>query len=156
MAAKRYKVTNTTRKVRPVEGPDSRTNLQKNGYRLSLKNENGDSAVLVPGGKPVITNHLDQRLIELHSLGDILIEEFGDLAKELEAFTLAPDRPTRAALNPLENNSRVSLTGHENHSPQSSGREMEGAVNPDGDPNFLVKTKEVKRVRRGEGAQEVV
>jgi len=44
-------------------------------------------------------------------------------------------------------NARATKTGQEDHSPRG-GRELEDARNPDGEPNFLSKATEVKRVSR--------
>ena len=42
---------------------------------------------------------------------------------------------------------RATKTGEEDHAPRG-GREHEGAVNPDGEPNFLAKAKDVVRTNR--------
>jgi hypothetical protein len=165
-------VFNTTRKapkVCPKTGRDLRSNEERVGYNISFRDEMDTSQVVAPGQPPRFTSRIDQGLVNLVKSGAIEIKKMNDITDAMDAHVAAPARAPRPKATASPNvapatstgqmnlfdapdrSARVTETGKENHAARG-GREHESAVNPDGEPNFLVKTKEVTRKRRGKGA----
>jgi len=168
--AQRYMVFNTTRKppkICPKTGVDLRSNEERVGFNISFRDEMDTSQVVAPGQPARFTSRIDQGLINLKKAGAIDIKKMNDITDAMDAHVAAPARAPRpkATANPNDapatgqtnlfdapdRSARTTETGKEDHTARG-GREHESAVNPDGEPNFLVKTKEVTRKRRGKGA----
>ena len=154
MSGKKYKVTNTTVKERPKDGPDKRTLLEKEGYRVQFrKNTDSHPIQLYPKHKrhTIIDWEPDEGMLRMARGGMISIDEIGDVTEALKDHTLREDATAKVS-RPKQSNIESAGTPYDKgkakavemgkpDQPQRSGLEMEGAVNPDGDPNFVVKAK---------------
>ena len=183
MEQKRYIVYNTSRKPQKLDrktGKDLRTTTEKVGFNISFKNEDGASTVVTPG-KFGTTTRVNEGLLNLQREGSCVIKPYGDVTDLMQNHALTPEVNSRAVhaakpaaepdQKPLfvegegestapqapsnerhDRKATAVLMGQDKHE-NRGGREHEAARNPDGEPNFLVKTNEVKRNRRDKGNQ---
>ena len=148
--SEKYKVTNIT--VKPVRkdasGKDTRKAIERIGHPIQTRDER-DRLVLIMPGRFKIVNELTQGLITLESWGDAKIEPISDITQALKDHRFQKEQINEerarvaAASLKTESQAKAIEMGKDSHE-QRSGSEVEGAVNPDGDPNFLVKTNKVK------------
>jgi hypothetical protein len=173
---KKYLVYNETRKEAPKSGRDTRTTAQKVGHSLSFVDHTGVNRILVAGGRPVMVDKVPPGLFALampDENGDVhvRIREVDNIVEALKEHA-APVRqvPVRqkafpegvppVGVNPRsqpvgERQAKAVEMGQDTHQ-QRGGSEHEGAVNPDGDPNFLVRApsgnQHGRRSRKKDGA----
>lgn len=142
----RFKVTNTTVKAprKDKHGKDLRSTTERVGHPVQFRDEN-DRIVTLQAGSATIVGKVDGGLLGLQRGGFIQISKVEDIAQELKAHSFQ-ERPSRAQIkqqmrsNSTEKTATVSKTGFEKPASEK-GEEYEGAVNPDGAPNFLVTAK---------------
>lgn len=143
MATERYKISNTTVKPRTVDsqGRDTRKICDRVGHMVMIKEKPGDDGktVMIPATRFAVVDYLDQGIMDLESQGIVKIEIVKDMGSVLETF-----RQQRPAARPAtaQDDSRVRASEMGNASKAPSG-EYEGAVNPDGAPNFVVKAPHI-------------
>lgn len=152
----KYKIINTTIKPprpHPKTGDDLRTAVEKVGHNVKLR-LGPTEEVIVERHRPRIIDKLDEGTLRAQRAGFIRIEEVGDMTEIFKKHTLsagadatkelftpdvnAPQNVDNAHRSKDRREAKVTEMGKDTHT-QDSGKEEEGAVNPDGDPNFLVK-----------------
>ena len=170
MQQKKFKIVNTTVKpVRkdPTSGADLRTTTEKVGHAVSFVDQSG-GAVMVTQAHPRIVDTLSEGILRLNRGGYIRIESIEDVVTVLKNHVDSTTKKTGADIfSPdsvfTETNSDVAHTsqrvakakemGLDTHA-QTGGKEYDGAVNPDGEPNFLVTASaKVKRKERADTAE---
>jgi hypothetical protein len=150
----KYRITNTTVKPPRVgpSGKDTRTTIERVGHFVQWRDEQ-DRMISFPVGSPKFVNKVDGGLMGLARGGYIKIEKIGDVTEVLEEHAY-PVRPKAAPAKTAKRASAVQM-GLDTHE-SKGGAEYEGAVNPDGDPNFLVTAgaagKRKRRARNGNAA----
>jgi len=162
----KYKITNTTIKaprINPRTGLDMRSAGERIGHGVSYITDDGKK-VIVQVNRPSIVDHLNEGMIRLKRGKFVEIEEIDDVSSVLKKHTLNAQRDI---LTPSEHvkvedvshpaadrAARVVEMGLDDHS-QKSGKEIEGAINPDGEPNFFVKAdKNMKRKTKASDVKE--
>lgn len=153
MSDERYKVTNTTVKPpRPnAQGKDTRTAVEKVGHLVKFV-EGQHERILLPGQARIVAD-LDDGLRGLEHGGFVRIEKYSSTAKSLKDHVYQSQvdkqvvRETIKKDNSGGSRAKAVEMGQDTYQ-QKTGQEYEGAVNPDGDPNFLV------RAKRDENASE--
>ena len=175
---KKYKIINTTVKPpRPDKnGKDARSNTERVGYAVSFRDK-ASNPIVITKDNPRIVDDLNEGLLRLARSGDIRIEEIDDVVTALKKHVytgkavseadklgskakrqvstsqslFAPDENVEDGSGVHVSHARKAKAiemGKDGHA-QESGTEHEGAVNPDGDPNFLVTVnKDLKRKQR--------
>lgn len=147
---KKYKLINTTikkAKIHPKTGKDLRTAVEKIGHPVKIRKENGQE-IYVDRHRPRIVDEITEGMLSMHRGKYIRIEEIADegdiwkkhvLGKNEDIFEpdeLAKNAPKEQPKPKTEKLGKVAEMGTPT-SPHATA-ESEG-VNPDGDPNFLVK-----------------
>jgi len=165
---KKFKIVNTTVKaVRkdPVTGNDTRSASERVGHPVSFLNDKGE-IVMVTQSQPRIIEALNEGVLHLSRGGYIRIEEIDDVVTVLKNHVdntsrntdlFAPDQAAQASQPTAKNEDRTAKAkemGLDNYA-QASGKEMDGAVNPDGDPNFLVTAPRTPKKKERVGTAEV-
>lgn len=158
----KYKVINTTVKPpRPNKaGVDTRNWTEKLGHGVQFRNTTGD-IIKVDTNRPRITDYLNEGMLRLQRGGFIRIEEIGDVTEVLKKHTLTKDGklssildPDEHAANSIAHNSaseRVRATAVEMGKDDTVARGENNMVNPDGEPNFVVRAdKNLKKKQRFE------
>ena len=161
---KRFVIHNTTVKPKRLDrnGKDTRAISEKKGYIIQFRDENGGTKAVRPpswgDSNPVITTHLDQGLLDLHTQGLIRIEETEDISSTFGLYSYnnsaaptpepAPAAPTPEAPVDLapptgeENQPKVNVSqmGDQDYSKEDVAGDhgYPGARNPDGKDNFTV------------------
>ena len=141
----KYMITNTT--VKPVRrdasGKDVRTALERVGHPVQFRDENDRTVALLAGQRHLITK-MDGGILGLQRGGFVKIEPVKDIAEALaqHAYT----GPTRSR---VERKSSAVPMG------TAASQDDEGAVNPDGEPNFVVTAKRGGTRKRKQEDQNV-
>lgn len=157
----KYKVTNTTIKdprINPRTGKDMRSAVERVGHGVSIRLGAQEQVILQPHRARLFDN-ITEGMLRLRDGKLIAIEEIGDVSDVLKNHVagtkkdvFAPDAAVTATLDNVHPSSdrkaKAVAMGEDGHV-QASGKEVDGAVNPDGDPNFLVRAdKNLKRKQR--------
>lgn len=161
---KRYIIANATRKEATFckkTGKDLRSIDQKKGFVVSFRDREDRQHLLHPDRQPVIIDEVTSGILQLKANGHITIKEVTDIMEALKEHAAPPKvRPTalvRDVANagatapqeerglfpeqdaaPGERQARAVQMGEDKHV-QRGGNEHEGAINPSGNPNFVVK-----------------
>lgn len=164
---KKYLIYNVTRQEPRYDnksGKDMRTTRQRVGHAVAFRDRYDHAHLVVAGGRPVLVDEVTPGMMALATPDPVTgevhlrIREIDDVMEALKEHTL-PARAARpkaeaSALGTaqgsvvqeatppsrrpsLEGNTAVEM-GKDQHA-QRGGTEHEGAVNPSGDPNFLVR-----------------
>lgn len=142
---RRFRVTNTTVKKPKYnkEGKDVRTVTEKVGHAVQWRDEKDALIQLYPSRSKIV----DKILPSIQSLADgmyVKIELIDSIGKVLAEHTQRESEARSKARTEAKKKRKKSKKakavemGKDGHG-QGSGTEHEGATNPDGDPNFLVK-----------------
>lgn len=165
---KSYKVINTTvkpPKLNPRTGQDLRPMTDKVGHNVKFITNDGKE-VIVERHRPRIVDHINEGMLRLQRGKFIRIEEIDDVTSVLKKHSfqsndklLEPDEVVKEEIiaHPAsEKRQAKAVAMGEDSYAQKGGKETEGAINPDGEPNFLVKTDQVlkKKKTRAEPAIE--
>jgi hypothetical protein len=155
-----YKITNST--VKPVrigsDGKDQRTLTDKVGHSVKIISERTKRETVLYQGKSTILDELDPGIMNMQRGGFIKIEPIKDISAALQEYKYQNDdsrsmRKKAAATSRDDNRKAKAVEMGQDVYAQKGGAEHEGAINPDGDPNFLAKAADVKkkkkRTRRG-------
>jgi len=149
MKQTRYLVYNITRKppkMCPKTGRDLRTTREKVGYSVKI----GHNQIIVAGGRPKLVDKITEGMLALADpmYGCIRIEQCDDVMNALKQHTWpqqaaskvrAPVVAKEGAPRPgMSAQPKIVEMGQDKHD-QRGGAEHEGAINPSGDPNFLVR-----------------
>ena len=153
----KYKITNTTIKqprLHVKTGQDVRSCVERVGHGITIRtNDNAHHIVQVNRSK--IFDHLTEGMLRLHRGNFIAIEEITDVSEVLRNHTLEPRRaaPGQEVITHVSAENRMakaSEMGTDSHE-QRGGKETDEAVNPDGDPNFVVRAdKSFKRKQKAD------
>ena len=158
----KYKIINTT--VKPPrlnkQGVDTRNWTEKLGHGVQFRSPNGE-IVKVDTNRPRMTDYLNEGMLRLQRGGFIRIEEVGDVTEVLKKHTLNKGDKLSSILDPEEHvtnsiahnsaTERVRATAVEMGNDDTVTRGENSMVNPDGEPNFVVKAdKNLKRKQRFE------
>lgn len=144
MTTEKFKITNTTVKSpKLTNGQDLRSATEKRGHAVSFRDER-NNPVMLQAGQSTIVSNVDGGLLGLQRGGFIKIEKLKDITSALEEHAY---KPTAHLHNQNVRKARAAQMGIENKS-LKGGKEHEGAVNPDGDPNFLVTAKRKTQTRQ--------
>lgn len=156
MSTTYYRVTNTT--VKPPRydknGKDLRTTVEKVGHAVTFK-KNKDEPVTLIQGKHVIISNIEEGLMNMARGGLVSIQKIDDIATALKEHTLERQKQreaTNQALKEEQKPKRVAKAvqmGEDKHGADVKEQsEYSGAVNPDGNPNFVAVATKKKRGRR--------
>jgi hypothetical protein len=167
---KRYLIHNATIKtprVDPKTGLDHRSLLEVNGHAVEFRTKDRDQPhLLMPNQNPVILSELNEGIINLVRGGYLRLEEVDDIVSALKVHSLGNNQTSKGAAaaaaaaqtggqSALFNEATAAAGASKYETPkytravemgrddygQKSGSELEGAINPDGNPNFLVRAK---------------
>lgn len=159
---KKYKIINTTVKpprTNPKTGADLRSAVERVGHNVSFRLESGER-IEVERHRPRIVNQVNEGMLRLQRGRYIRIEEIDDVTDILQKHTLEnkkadlfkPDEVVKSedeVAHASASKAKAVQMGEDSYQ-QKSGSEAEGAINPDGDPNFVVRAeKNAKRSRKG-------
>jgi hypothetical protein len=168
----KYRVINTT--IKPpkydTHGNDVRKNLEKNGHPVKFKEKDRD--VVLHPGQVRLVSELNTGMLSLRNGKYINIEEITNMTSALKDHVFKPEEVATqpAPTAPVEKKEEVKADlpykvravemGKDNYD-QKGGTEHEGAINPDGNPNFIVQAKRKNKnatvtsdsSKDGEGAQ---
>ncbi|NDC22588.1 MAG: hypothetical protein EBZ49_00435 [Proteobacteria bacterium] len=148
----KYRIINTT--VKPVRldanGKDTRKTIERVGHGVQWRDEQ-DRVINLQANKQYFVNRIDGGLLGLARAGLIKIEKVDDVTDVLSEHVYQPKTVVAQATAKKATAVQMGLDDHA----EASGKEYEGAVNPDGDPNFLVtahrdKSKRVRRQRNAD------
>jgi hypothetical protein len=158
MNTKKYKITNTTvkiPKINPRTNKDIRSMTERVGYGVAIITDDNKRITLYQG-RSTIVDHINEGMSGMLRSGDIAIEPIEDISSELKKYTLENQKTVLSSSEDAKMSDSIPHTstdriakavemGVDNYD-QKSGKEVEGATNPDGDPNFLVRAdKNMKR-----------
>ena len=163
---KKYKVTNTTiraPRLNPRTGKDMRTAIERVGHGVSIRLAQNEQIIIQPQ-RARLFDTITEGMLRLRDGKFISIEEIGDVGDVLRNHAagsnkdvFAPDSLAQVELDithPAGRKARATAIGEDTYE-QQRGKEVDGAVNPDGDPNFFVKAdKNIKRKMRAPQAEE--
>lgn len=161
----KFKVTNTTVKaVRkdPKTGNDIRTATEKVGHGVQFRvGPDPQTARLIrlQQGQSTLVDALDPGLLNLQRGGFVRIEPIKDIAAALQehsfqkAQNLASRKKDAEAKRDQDRKARAVEMGKDTYA-QKGGSELEDAVNPDGDPNFLAKAASTAKRRKRKGVAD--
>jgi len=172
---KRFKVTNTTvraPRINPATKADQRTSIERVGYSVSWKEDGAPNCTVLGPNQLKIVSNITDGMLNLRSDGLIQIEEFGDISEVLKTHATTGKRTTRRGKAP---EATPELFTQEGEAPQPAGKrearaaemgqdtyeqkggvEYEGAVNPSGDPNFVVRAPSYDARKRLKSSQQTV
>ena len=138
----KYRVINTTIKpvVRNSKGDDVRKALDKIGHPVKFKE--GKNDVVLHAGQMRLVTDLNPGVMALQRGGYVKIEKVEDMNEALKDHVYRPENVVETPHEELK--VRAVEMGLDDYK-QQEGSEHEGAVNPDGNPNFLVKVKRNKK-----------
>jgi hypothetical protein len=149
MTAQKFKITNTTVKPQKVvNGQDVRSATERRGHAVSFRDERNNPVMLQAGQSTIISN-VDGGLLGLQRGGFVKIEPLKDITSALEEHAY---KPTTHVHNQKVRKAKAAQMGLESKD-LKGGSEHEGAVNPDGDPNFLVKAPKKSQTRQKRGSR---
>jgi hypothetical protein len=161
MNKQQYKVTNITvrpPKIDPETKKDTRSATDRVGHPVAFKD--GAERITLGPNRPVIVNEINEGLRRLASGSRpyVKIEPIENIMTALKDHTLGSKGRMELNQDRLFEDSDIRINrrakavemGKDSHD-QKSTSEYEGAVNPDGDPNFLVKApREGKKRQRNQ------
>lgn len=159
----KYKIINTTIKpvrAHPKTGVDQRTWTEKLGHGVQFRSPQGE-IIKVDTNRPRITDYLNEGMLRLQRGEFIRIEEIGDVTEVLKKHALTKEsklssvlEPDEAATNSIAHSAaaeRQRAVAVEMGKDNTVARGEGHMVNPDGDPNFVVRAdKNLKRKSRFE------
>lgn len=147
----KYQIRNITRKPKPAQGPDTRTTIEKRGHFVAYRNTAGNNVMLRPDEVKIV-NEPNEDIISLVSTGYLECVPLKDITDALESHTSKSgnsrrkktdqEADTAAELNfataqgQKSRQARATMMGETQNT--KGVTELEGAVNPDGTPNFTV------------------
>lgn len=143
----KYRIQNITRKPKPAQGPDTRTMIQKKGHYVSYRNAQDKVIMLRPDEIKIINEPTDD-IVSLVSQGYLACVPLKDITDALEEHKgggrrkkSTPEAEVAAELavataQGQRRQARASMMGEVQN--VRGVTELEGAVNPDGNPNFSV------------------
>lgn len=145
----KYQVRNITKKPKPAQGPDTRTVIEKRGHFVCYRNSAGNNVMLRPDEVKII-NEPNEDIISLVTTGYLSCEPLKDITDALKNHTGTSSRKKKAdpeaetaaelaqatAMGKRARQARASMMGETQNT--RGVTELEGAVNPDGNPNFTV------------------
>jgi hypothetical protein len=148
----KYLVYNVTRKPPRLcekTGRDLRTLSEKVGHGVSFRDSKGTSYIIVAGGQPRMIDELTPGIIALATgtAPSIRVKKIDDVMEALQDHTLASQAAPKPRAFPSGapelgvaalSKGLATEMGKDTHE-QRGGSEHEGAINPSGDPNFLVR-----------------
>jgi len=151
-----YRIINTTIKPprRGRDGKDARTAVERVGHPVTFRNKDDRNVILMPK-RSVITHHLDEGLLNLQRGGFVKISKIDDITTALEEHKLETTTAKKAAKKAAKkssaskrNASAVQMGEDKHGSDKKTDSEYEGAVNPDGPPNFVAVVKKKRKARK--------
>lgn len=159
--SKRFKITNTTikkPKLHPKTNEDMRKMVEKVGHNVAFRTDTGER-VEVERHRPRIVSSVNEGMLRLQRGGFIRIDPIDDVVDVLQQHTLdtkrdilAPDEHVKiedAVAHPAAGRVARAVQMGEDKYEQKGGTETDGAINPDGDPNFVVRAnKNMKRKQK--------
>ena len=159
----KYEVRNTT--VKPVRkdasGKDLRSAAERVGHPVQWR-DTQDRVQVLAVGRHKIVSEVDNGLMSLARVGFISIIKLKDISVALKAHTFkssdarpsARDTKATAAKEAgSPGKAKATEMGRQDHSQISEATgEYEGAVNPDGQPNFVAKRATRRRKSDGQPA----
>lgn len=161
--AKRYMVTNNTIKPKRVDlenGRDMRTTEEKVGCFVSFTGDSNRSVMLAahpdhPSHFAIVSD-VNDGMLRLERMGHVKIEEIDDITQVFKKHTVIDPLPPvteEPRLKRDENRVRATEMGQDTYQ-QKGGVEHEAAVNPDGDPNFVVRASRGRKRKERYAANE--
>ena len=141
-----FKVTNITAKTAGVDiGRYDRTATETVGHPVSFQDQDG-KPIMLQQGQVTIVSRLDSGLLNLRRGGFVRIEEVKDFADVLGEHAY---KPSMQEQNAATRRAKAVPMG-QNFSEDSIANDA-GAVNPDGEPNFVAKAAPSRRTQRASG-----
>lgn len=158
-----YRVTNTTVKPprRDKDGKDLRTTTEKVGHYVTFKKSDKEHTTL-PQGRSTLVSNIDEGLMNLARGQLVSIQKIDDISTALKEHTLDNQKQREASNQALREEHRPKRVaksvqmGEDKHGTDvKEDSEYKGAVNPDGNPNFVaVASPKRKRGRPRKNAGE--
>jgi hypothetical protein len=157
----KFVITNTTVKaprVDPRTKQDTRSLSERNGYSVSYRNAK-DSVVVLRASEHRIVTEVPDSVYGLENEGLVSVRKLKDVADELQAHAFSTRRTAKKPEVPAfqdqepprpEGGKRLARTvemGQDGHRGAESPED--GAVYPDGKPNFVVTAPSAETRRRG-------
>jgi hypothetical protein len=162
----KYIITNTTVKqprIDPITKQDGRTLTEKNGYMVSYRDKRDQVTVLRASEFRQVTEVPDN-VWGLESEGLVSVRKAKDVAEELKGHTFKRER--RGAKAPVAADAPVAAPTEEKAEKATRGKRQarvvemgqdghrgadspeDGAIHPDGEPNFVVQAPSAETRRR--------
>lgn len=154
-----YRITNTTVKKPRLDknGKDLRTAQEKVGHYVSFKDDRG-TIVRLPPSRSAIVRTLDTGLLNLREGHYVRIEQIEDIASALRSHKAEEAEAKPASKKKTSKKKTTKKPGKRARKAKATEMgdtpkpgEYEGAVNPDGEPNFVATAKS-KETRKREAA----
>jgi hypothetical protein len=156
--AKHYKITNTTVKparLDPTTGADLRKISERVGHAVSYLDDSGRSVAIQAGDTPRFLSKRNPGVDRLEAAGYIAVEEVDDITTALRNHVMSSPA-VRGAVAKADTEATADITApvkaravemgeSSAEAAKVAATEYEGATNPDGDPNFVVKAKSSKK-----------
>lgn len=144
----KYQVRNITRKPKPVQGPDTRTLIEKRGHYVSYRNTQ-DKVIMLRPDEVKIINEPTEDILTLVAQGYLSCAPMKDITDALHSHKgparkkkndheaeVAADIEAAAIQGQRARQARATMMGETRK--EKGVTELEGAVNPDGENNFTV------------------
>lgn len=159
-AQKRYKVINTTIKAARLneQGRDTRTASERVGHAVGIRLDNGKTVMVTPT-RPAMLPFINESILRRAREGMLEIQQISGIEDALKEHTLSVKKPApRAAeqetAETVLSNMEKAPTVHAQQMgfdvpPYGASKEYDGATNPDGEPNFVVKAPTKKPAADG-------
>lgn len=153
---KQYLIKNTTVKpvrLDPVTKKDTRSVVEKFGHAVQWRDSHDKVVTLGVSHPGEITTDIGPGLLGLMRDGYVSITQINDIGEVLALHAKSGKRTQRrgvkkdAPVESLDRSAKAVEMGTDDYK-QPSGNEYEGAVNPSGDPNFLVRAPSRSSVRK--------
>ena len=172
--AKHFKITNTTikpKRLDPTTGADLRRVHERVGHGVSYRDDSNNSITLPPDGKPRFLSKRNPGIDRLAAEGLISVEEVDDITTSMRAHVMSgavagasaaatTTTTTTAATTDTTTTAAAAVRAVEmgessEDALAAAANEYEGARNPDGEPNFVVKAKNTKKKEPTQAASAV-
>ena len=130
----KYRIINTTIKpvARNAKGDDIRKAMDRVGHPVKFKE--GKNDIVLHAGQVRLVSEINPGVMSLQRAGYVKIEKVDDMSEALKDHVYNSE----TVKEPVTETPMVKAF-EMRHEDYSHASELEGAVNPDGNPNFLVK-----------------
>lgn len=168
---KRYLLSNITVKaprINPQTGKDERTAIERGGHAISYRDAQDRVMLIQPNSTPHIVSDLNEGILRMHHEGLMGVKEVKDFSEILAMRQAAGERTERRGVKKPQTpafreeakpagrrQARAVEMGQDSsrQRQEADASESQGAVNPDGEPNFVVRAPSAETRRKSERRQ---